>query len=87
MRGIRQEIAVTEQLAKYKVNYKRFDEAFEAVSHYLCNFPELFPLAEGTPLRRLKLNEFPGIPPLSIFFIFDDDYVYLISAEIIDADE
>lgn len=86
MRSIRQEEEFTKQLAGLKVNYKRLDEALIYVNDALCNSPEIFPPITGTSLRRLRLSNFPGVPPLSIFFIYDDEYVYLISADLIETE-
>lgn len=89
MRTICQEDRVTQQLARLKIDYARFDDAFLGVNEALCNKPELFPQAAGTKLRRLKLNPFSvsGVPELSIFFHYDDDHVYLVSAELIESEE
>jgi len=86
MRSIRQEAEFTKQLASLRVNYKRLDEALIQVNDALCKAPEIFPLIAGTPLRRLRLSNFPGVPPLSIFFIYDDEYVYLLSADLIETE-
>lgn len=86
MRTIRQEERFTRQLADLRINYARLDEALLALGDVLCRTPDLFPQAPGTMLRRLRLSQFPGIPPLSIFFLYDDSYVYLMSAELIDLD-
>lgn len=87
MRTIRLEEEVRQQLAKLRVNFRRLDEAFEQVEIALRSRPEIFPSADGGMVRRLKLNPYPGLPPLSFFFIFDEDYVYILSLEEMDEEE
>lgn len=76
-----------QQINSYRVNWERLDEAMMSLSPALLNSPQLFPLVKGTKLRRLKLMGFPGVPPLSIFFTYDDRQVILRAAEIIGLEE
>ena len=87
MRTIRLEEEAQEQLAKLRVDFRRLDEAMEEVEAALRSRPWIFPQVEGGMVRRAKLNPYPGLPPLSFFFIYDDEYVYLLAAEIIETDE
>ncbi len=75
-----------EQINKYRISWKRLDAALISLSPALLGSPELFPLVPGTKLRRLKLEGFDGVPPLSIFFTLDGDLITLKTAELIDVD-
>jgi hypothetical protein len=87
MRTILQEDRVTEQLESLKVDYERLDEAFLWVNAALCKSPQIFPVIPGTLISRIRLRDFPGVPNLCIFFRYDDNTVYLLSAELIEVEE
>ena len=87
MRTIRQEDRFTEQLEALKVDYERLDEALLWVNVALCKSPHIFPVIPGTRVSRIRLRDFPGVPNLCIFFIYDENEVYLLSAELIEAEE
>ncbi len=76
----------TEQINKYRINWKRLDAALMSLSPALLGSPELFPLVPGTKLRRLKLVGFPQVPPLSIFFTITENTIVIKTAELIDID-
>ena len=77
-----------DQIKKYRVNWKRLDEALMSLYPALLGSPELFPLVPGTRnLHRLKLVGFPGVPPLSIFFTLSPNQIVLKTAELIDLEE
>jgi len=76
-----------EQINRYRVNWKRLDEALMTLYPALQGSPELFPLIPGTKLRRLKLVGFPGVPPLSVFLVVTPSQVILKTAELIDIEE
>lgn len=73
-----------EQINRYRVNWKRLDEALMSLYPALLGSPELFPLVPGTKLHRLKLVGFPQVPPLSIFFTLEKNRITLRTAELID---
>jgi hypothetical protein len=76
------------QIRKYRINWKRLDEALMSLYPALLGSPELFPLVPGTKnLHRLKLVGFPGVPPLSIFFTLSLNKIVLKTAELIDLEE
>jgi hypothetical protein len=76
------------QINKYRINWKRLDEALMSLYPALLGSPELFPLVPGTRnLHRLKLVGFPGVPPLSIFFTLSAKKITLKTAELIDLEE
>jgi hypothetical protein len=78
----------TDQINKYRINWKRLDEALMSLYPALLGSPELFPRVPGTAnFRRLKLVGFPGVPPLSIFFTLSPDKIVLKTAELIDLEE
>jgi hypothetical protein len=49
--------------------------------------PETFPQVPNTSLYRVKLIGFDGVPPLSIFFTFDENTVTLHFAAIFEEEE
>jgi len=77
----------TDQINKYKIDWRRLDDALITLDPALHGSPELFPLVPGTTLRRLKLVGFPGVPPLSIFFTLTPTQIVLKTAELIDLEE
>lgn len=77
-----------DQIRKYRINWKRLDEALMSLYPALLGSPELFPLVPGTKnLHRVKLVGFPGVPPLSIFFTLNPNKIVLKTAELIDLEE
>jgi hypothetical protein len=77
-----------DQIKKYRINWKRLDEALMSLYPALLGSPELFPRVPGTRnLHRLKLVGFPGVPPLSIFFTLSPNEIVLKTAELIDLEE
>jgi hypothetical protein len=77
----------TDQINKYRINWKRLDDALMTLYPALLGSPELFPVVPGTRLHRLKLVGFPGVPPLSIFFTLTSTQITIKSAELIDLEE
>lgn len=77
----------TDQINKYRINWKRLDEALMSLYPALLGSPELFPRVPGTKLHRLKLVGFPGVPPLSIFFTLSPTQIVIKTAELIDLEE
>lgn len=74
-----------DQIRKYRINWKRLDEALMSLYPALLGSPELFPLVPGTKnLHRLKLVGFPGVPPLSIFLTLSPNKIVIKTAELID---
>jgi hypothetical protein len=74
----------TDQINKYRINWRRLDEALMSLYPALLGSPELFPLVPGTKLHRLKLVGFPGVPPLSIFFTLSPTQIVIKTAQLID---
>jgi hypothetical protein len=77
----------TDQINKYRINWKRLDEALMSLYPALLGSPELFPRVAGTQLHRLKLVGFPGVPPLSIFFTLSPTQIVIKAAELIDLEQ
>ncbi len=73
-----------DQINRYRINWKRLDDALMTLYPALLGSPELFPLVPGTKLRRLKLVGFYQVPPLSIFFTLEKNKITLKTAELID---
>ena len=86
-REIVEEQLYTDQINKYRINWRRLDAALITLYPALQGSPKLFPLVPGTKLRRLKLVGFPGVPPLSIFLTLTPTQVVLKTAELIDLEE
>ncbi|HKT26320.1 MAG TPA: hypothetical protein VJR04_17050 [Terriglobales bacterium] len=76
-----------DQIAGYRLNWKRLDEAMMTMYPALQNSPELFPRVPGTKLHRMKLVGFHGVPPLSIFFTITPTQIVIKTAELIDLEE
>lgn len=76
-----------DQINKYRINWRRLDEALMSLYPALLGSPELFPCVPGTKLHRLKLVGFPGVPPLSIFFTLSPTQIVIKTAELIDLEE
>lgn len=76
-----------DQIKKFRIDWKRLDEALMSLYPALLGSPELFPLVPGTQLHRLKLVGFPGVPPLSIFFTLTPSQIVIKTAELIDLEE
>ena len=87
MRTIREEPEYSQSIESLRINYRRLDEALGRMAEAICNHPEKFPAYLGFRLHRIKLVDYPGVPNLSIFFTYDDDYVYLVSADLIPEEE
>lgn len=87
MRSIREEIEYAGAITTLRISYRRLDEALGQVADALCKRPETFPSYPGYRLHRIRLLNFPGVPELSIFFTYDDNYVYLLSADQIPEDQ
>ena len=86
-REIIEEKLFTDQINKYRINWKRLDDELISLYPALLGSPELFPLVPGTKLHRLKLVGFPGVPPLSIFFTLRPTQIVIKTAELIDLEE
>lgn len=76
-----------EQINKHRIDWQRLDNALMTLYPALAGSPELFPVVPHTKLRRLKLVGFPGVPPLSIFFVLTPNQIILKTAELIDLEE
>jgi len=74
----------TEQIDKFRADWKRLDAALMTLHPALLKSPQLYPFVPGTKLQRLKIVGFPGVPPLTIFFTIDGDKILIKSAELID---
>jgi hypothetical protein len=86
MRTIRTEHGVDETIRKLGIEHVRFDDLMASIETVLCGYPETFPVIPGTALSWCRTNEFVGvsfngIPALSMYFHFDDNYVYLLTIE------
>ena len=87
MRTIIESNALARQFRQYKISYRRWDEAFSEAQRALRSAPETFPEVPNTGLRRVKLIGFECVPPLSIFFTFDQNTVTLHFAAIFEEEE
>lgn len=88
MRQIIEDQLYADQIRKLGISWERLDEALMSLYPALRGSPELFPIVPGTKnLHRLKLVGFPGVPPLTIFFILSATEVVIKTAELIDLEE
>ncbi len=84
MRTIREEPAFAEEIAKLKIEYRRLDEVFLVAYDRLCKAPDSYHQIPGTALWRFKLQPFPGLPPLTVYYTFDDQEVRLLYADLVE---
>lgn len=54
---------------------KRFDEQMIGVEWAIATNPEKYPLIEGTNVRVVKTEPWPGAPVLRVIFRIDDDHL------------
>jgi hypothetical protein len=83
LRTIVEDESFSNAFAKLKVSYRRLDEVLVGITLALVQSPEHCPIVPGTVLSILKTREFPGIPPLRIFFTYDEKEVHLRHVELI----
>jgi hypothetical protein len=83
-RKIIEGIDYTEAIRNLGVEYRRLDIAIEGMIGVLATRPEIFPKVPGTEMHCLSINRFQGVPALNIWFVFDDETVKLIAAELAD---
>ena len=86
MRSVRWEHVTQEQIKAIGCGFQRFDEMFQFVEDQLCKFPQLFSVIEGTKLSVCFTNDFcgetfPDIPALSVFFYYDQDFIYVVAID------
>lgn len=63
---------------------RRFDEIMRGVYWALSTRPEAFPaVSDGSNIHVLKTAEFTDVPPLRIFYIFDESTVHLLWIELL----
>lgn len=86
-RCIREEQEYADAISALRISYRRLDEAIGSIADVLCQHPERYPHLRGFRLHRVRLAGFPGIPGLSIYFTYDDDYVFLMDAQLFSEDE
>jgi hypothetical protein len=85
--GVIEEPLYTDQMNALGVEWKRLDAALITIEPALLAIPDVFPRIPGTVLRRVKLQGFPGVPPVSIYFAVRGENVHLVAAELIFYDE
>jgi hypothetical protein len=66
------------------MTWERLDEVLSGISCALAMRPEFWPKVEGTPLSVLTTLHYPKVPPLRLFFTYDEHRVRLLWVEIID---
>ena len=81
LRTIIEDESFGKAFGKLKVSYKRLDEVLVGVTLALVQSPEHCPVVPGTVLSIVKTREFPDIPPLRIFFTYDEKEVHLRHVE------
>ena len=83
IRTIVEDESFSKSFDQLKVSYRRLDEVLVGVTLALVTSPEHCPVVPGTVLSILKTREFPSIPPLRIFFTYDEKEVHLRYVELI----
>jgi len=68
--------------AEIEPDAPRLEEALRYPLFAIAEQPESFPEIPGTRLRRVRTNDFPGAPPMLLYFaIENDDECVLVSLE------
>lgn len=87
-REILDESSFRESLEELGVDRKRLDAVMEAITFTAARTPEYFPRVRGTPnLRRITVGPALGIPRLRIWFVHDEEKIWLRLAELDDNDD
>jgi hypothetical protein len=73
----------TEQINALRIDWKRLDEALMTLEHAILNVPDVFPVIPGTILHRVKIVNFDGVPPISVYFAIRGHKAHLVAAELI----
>jgi hypothetical protein len=65
------------------LSYQRLDEVMVGITHALCVKPEECTVIAGTKLSLITTRGYGKVPPLRIFFTFNDKEVLLQHVEVI----
>jgi hypothetical protein len=79
--SIIEEALYKEQIEKLRIDWELLDDAFLTMEQAVLKVPDIFPLIPGTRLRRVQLVGFPGVPPISIYFVINGPNAHLVAAE------
>jgi len=85
LRTIVEDESFSQAFEKLQVAYERLDEVLTGVTLALVQSPHDCPVIKGTVLSVIKTREFPNIPPLRIFFTYDQREVHLRHVEVIES--
>jgi hypothetical protein len=82
IRGIFEQERLAEVLSKLGISALKLDSVLEGFSNTVCRRPELFEREPYTGSSRVIVKAFPpDIPPMRIWFTYDDDNVYIEHVE------
>lgn len=85
MRTIREEAEFRNQLQSLGISAERLDLLMESICLTVAVHPEIFYEVPGTQLRRFRVPSFPNSPQLNVWFIYDDNCVYLLDIDILES--
>jgi hypothetical protein len=68
------------ELGQIEPDARRADEFIEGVEFTLARLPEAgIQTADGSPVWCILNNDALEVPPLIVYYAFDEDFVYLLS--------
>jgi len=84
VRGIFEQERLAEILLKLGVSALKLDSVLEGFSGTVCRRPDLFAREPYTGWSRVIVKAFPpDIPPMRIWFTYDDNNVYIEHVELL----
>ena len=83
-RKIKLEEKLSKELARCGVSAAKLPDLMAGLGSTICARPERFRLDDSSGWSRILTKEFPpDIPPIRIWFTFDDEYVYIQGVELL----
>jgi len=85
IRGIFEQERLSEILSGLGLSALKLDSVLEGFTNTVCVKPELFAREPQTGWSRVLLKSFPpDIPPMRIWFTYDDNNVYIEHVELLE---
>lgn len=85
IRGIFEQERLREILSKLGVSTLKLDSVLEGFSNTVCKKPELFEREPCTGWSRVIVKAYPPeVPPMRVWFTYDDNNVYVEHVELLE---
>lgn len=85
IRGIFEQERLVEILSKLGISALKLDSVLEGFSNTVCRKPELFEREPYTGWSRVIVKAYPpDIPPMRIWFTYDDGNIYVEHVELLE---